>query len=227
MSAVASLKGKAFGTLTVIERVENNMHKKAQWLCRCRCGGTTIVPTGALRSGNTSSCGCLRLIRLAESNREKKSVHGLYGTPLYVVWQGMKKRCNNETNKSYRWYGNRGISVCEEWVEFLPFYNWAIENGYAKGLHLDRIDSDGDYEPSNCRFVTCKENQRNKRNNVKYRGVAISKYCEEHGLEKMLVYSRLRAGWDLERAINTPKRGTKEAAASALAQMQEGQHGTS
>jgi len=89
--------------------------------------------------------------------------HGLMEHPLYGIWAGMKYRCNSKRVSGEYW-GQRGIKVCQEWQKFLPFYNWAIENGYQKGLTLDRIHNDGNYEPLNCRFVTYSIQNSNKRN---------------------------------------------------------------
>jgi hypothetical protein len=88
--------------------------------------------------------------------------HGLMEHPLYGVWSSMKSRCNPSETRNESWYG-RGIIFCNEWKEFIPFYKWAINNGYQKGLTLDRIDNDGDYKPANCRFTTYSEQNSNKR----------------------------------------------------------------
>ena len=93
--------------------------------------------------------------------------HGLSKTKNWNVWQSMLQRCNNSNSKDYPNYGGRGVKVCEEWLEYINFYNWSIENGYCEGVSIDRINSNGDYEPSNCRWITNKEQQNNKRNNNK------------------------------------------------------------
>lgn len=92
--------------------------------------------------------------------------HGLSKTKNWNVWQSMLQRCNNSNNKDYINYGGRGIKVCEEWLEYINFYNWSMTNGYCEGVSIDRINSNGDYEPSNCRWITNKEQQNNKRNNI-------------------------------------------------------------
>lgn len=142
-----NLVGQRFGKLTVIKRT--GIYKQGQkWLCRCDCGNVTEVFTVYLTHGDTKSCGCLK--------REKMLKHGYGNTKLYNVYQAMKYRCFNEKAQEYHRYGGRGITVCEEWKkDFLAFRKWAIDNGYKenKGLTLDRINNDGNYEPTNCRWV--------------------------------------------------------------------------
>lgn len=95
--------------------------------------------------------------------RPKK--HGMTGSRLYNIWQGIRQRCNNPNDREYKWYGARGIELDNDWLEFKPFYNWAINNGYKDNLTIDRIDVNGNYEPLNCRWVTQKEQNRNTRKN--------------------------------------------------------------
>ena len=92
--------------------------------------------------------------------------HGLVNHPLNTLWCGMKERCQNPNAENYEWYGARGITVCQEWQQFRPFYEWAVANGWEPGLTLDRIDVDKPYEPDNCRFITLKQQFRNRRSNV-------------------------------------------------------------
>jgi len=157
------LTNKTYGKLSVIKRVENNKHGKSQWLCKCECGGTKIVSGRGLNSGDTRSCGCLR--------RNSGFKHGLRFTRQYRILQNMKSRCYNPKATKYINYGGRGIKICDEWLDeekgIENFYNWSIENGYSDDLSIDRIDNDGDYEPDNCRWVTYKEQNLNKRNNRK------------------------------------------------------------
>lgn len=159
--------GERFGRLVVIGRATNDSSGNAMWNCICDCGHETTVLGRSLRRGATRSCGCF----LSESSKKRMSKimrkHGLSHTPLYRVWASMKERCNSEDCKGYKNYGARGIKVCSEWEEdFQVFYDWAIANGYAEGLEIDRIDNDGDYSPINCRFITPKANCRNQRRNV-------------------------------------------------------------
>lgn len=114
------------------------------------------------------------------TNNKHNLKHGFHGHKLYSVWNSMNRRCYEWTNKNYKYYGERGIKVCDEWVNDAgSFCNWALSNGWEEGLQLDRKDNDGDYTPDNCRFVTCAENNRNKRllqenNSTGYRGVQVN-----------------------------------------------------
>lgn len=181
------------------------------WLCQCDCGNEVTVSGNRLRSGNTKSCGCLR--RELVSKRFK--THGAGKTRLYRIWRGMRQRCNNPKHKYYKNYGGRGILVCSEWDSFEAFHDWADCNGYDESAPsgnctLDRIDSDGNYCPVNCRFVSMKEQQNNKTNNLNItidgQTKTLSEWVEEYGINYFTVYNRLERGWDPELAVTTPVR---------------------
>lgn len=168
--------GVRFGRLTVIERIENTKDGKAQFKCHCDCGQYKDVRAKSLRNGDTKSCGCL----LSEESRKRATSHGKcvrvekHGkchSRLYNIWSGMKQRCFNPNATKYELYGGRGITVCEEWKDdFQAFYDWAMSNGYEEHLTIDRIDSDMNYEPNNCQWITLSENGRKgniKRNSNK------------------------------------------------------------
>lgn len=127
---------------------------------------------------------------------------------LYRIWSSMKRRCNNPHSDKYTYYGGRGISVCEEWNSFEEFYRWSVENGYNDTLSIDRIDPDGNYEPSNCRWATLKEQMNNKRNNqmFNYEGqiLPITKVEEITGIGRYTLRQRRKYGWDDYRATHTP-----------------------
>jgi hypothetical protein len=155
---VSDLIGKRFNRLVVVEYLGKGKYNKHYWRCSCDCGGEVTLNTSKL-SGNTStkSCGCLRKETLLK-NRADPTKHGLHSHPLYKVYSAMRQRCENPESQRWKYYGEKGIKVL--WDTFPNFYEWALSHGYAKGLSIDRIDPNGNYEPSNCRWVTLEENTR-------------------------------------------------------------------
>lgn len=154
------LSGRKFGRLTVVSLAEKRKGFY-YWNCKCECGNEVVIKAGYLTNGDTKSCGCL----YKERSSSKK--HGYRRTRLYGIWCAIKTRCCNNKFKEYHNYGGRGIAICEEWKDnFQVFYDWAMANGYAENLTIDRFDNDGNYEPSNCRWITTKQNSRNRSNNV-------------------------------------------------------------
>jgi hypothetical protein len=163
MSKLINLTGKRFGKWTVIERAESVRGGQAKWLCNCSCGNKGVVASAKLRGGDSKSCGCLKNELLSK----RVTTHGLGGSHLYSVYRGMVRRCTEELHRSYKNYGGRGVSVCDEWLNDVDglqnFVKWARNEGEILGLQLDREDNDGNYDPSNCRFITARENSLNRR----------------------------------------------------------------
>lgn len=203
------LTGNRYGTLTVLEPVRQP-DKQVKWKCKCDCGSVKDYFKSSLLS--IQSCGCLARKKSAEVH----TTHGKSKSRLFHVWMSMKQRCNNENAHAYEDYGGRGIKVCDEWVsDFEAFEKWALENGYdenaeGKSCTLDRIDVNGNYEPSNCRFISNGEQQGNKRNNVYvvYNGerATIAEWARRTGLTHSTIRCRLLRGWDVERTLTTPMR---------------------
>lgn len=206
------MSGQKVGMLTVISRAENTKSNKAQWLCKCDCGNYTIVSRRHLKDYSTVSCGCYR----SELAKKQHSTHNMKGTRLYRIWSGMKDRCLNPKSKYWSKYGERGIGICKDWRKFENFYEWAIKNGYKEDLTIDRINNDGDYEPSNCRWATYKEQENNRSNNrileYKNQSHTISEWSEIVGIKQRIISQRLIHGWTVERALTQkPRRRNKYA----------------
>lgn len=159
------LVGLRFGRLTVVKREGmDNTRKNTTWLCLCDCGNTVVASTCHLKTGHTKSCGCYKGKAEGCVATQFKTKHGISRSRIYRILHGMKQRCTNPNAPKYHLYGGRGIRVCEEWYnDVQAFYNWAVSHGYVDGLTIDRIDNDKGYEPSNCRWVTIAEQNRNRR----------------------------------------------------------------
>ena len=176
---------KKFGRLLVLPN-HKSINGEIQWECECECGNKVWVSKSRLKSGNTRSCGCLFKGIMAERNRNNGSLGGDSSNEyekLYNSWVAMKNRCDSPKNGHYKDYGGRGISVCKEWYDWFAFKEWALNNGWENGLTIDRIDSNGNYEPSNCRWVTMDVQANNKRSNkmITYQGKtqSLADWCRE------------------------------------------------
>lgn len=201
-----NLVGLKFNKLTVIKKIGRNNYGKTEWLCKCDCGKETITTGNNLKSGNTKSCGCHNLEQIIKRNTK----HNLRYTRIYQTWLSIKRRCYNKNFKEYHNYGGRGIVVCSEWLDdFMNFYNWGMSNGYKENLSIDRINVNGNYEPSNCRWATLKEQANNKTTNhfITYKGITktITQWAEFFNIDKRLLQDRIKKlKWDFEKAVKTP-----------------------
>lgn len=170
---IKNLVGNKYGKLKVIKFNGKNKHNKSIWLCKCDCGKEIVCIGGDLTRGHTTSCGCSRI------------KHNLRDTRLYSIWSSMKNRCNSKNNTKYSYYGGSGITVCKEWSKsFTDFYEWAINNGYSDDLTLDRINPNGNYEPSNCRWanktIQALNTKLDKRSTTGYTGVYLEKRTNKY-----------------------------------------------
>lgn len=199
------ITNQIFDRLTVLHRVENNIDGDAMWLCECSCGSTRIVKGGSLRSKTTRSCGCLfEEIRSGGT----ATTHGQSQTSEYSVWSAMKQRCNNENIAHYDNYGGRGISVCNRWnVSFETFIS-DMGRRPSRSHTIERIDNNGNYEPSNCKWATYAEQNRNKRDNVYVtingKTMVAEDWGKQHGLPRSIVSNRIKIGMTHEEAVYTP-----------------------
>jgi hypothetical protein len=192
--------GKQYLYWSVIEfDVSKSSGRRSYWICKCICGVIKSVRSDRLERG---SCGCIKAIILSK----RTAKHMMSNTPLYKVWMGMKQRCSNKKNSRYNNYGGRGISICAEWMNFENFYNWSIENGYKKGLTLDRVDNNGDYTEYNCRYITNKKQQLNKSNNrivtIDGESMSIHEWCTKYKINRNTFVWRLNNGWKGKELLN-------------------------
>jgi hypothetical protein len=208
MSRLIDLTGRRFGRLVAIKQVGKNKSGYQMWLCMCDCGGVSVVNYHNLKNNHTQSCGCLRRERTVETN----TTHGLRKTRLYRIWCHMRERCYYPKENRYAQYGGRGITVCDEWKnDFQAFYDWAMANGYNDDLSIDRIDVNGNYEPSNCRWATLEEQANNKRTShlitIGGETFTLSEWLAKVNLTRRAFYDRVKKGMSEEQAILTPKGG--------------------
>jgi hypothetical protein len=197
-----NLIGMKFSCWEVIDQGKNNKHNQITWVCKCDCGTVKEVLGGCLRSGKTTNCGC---------KRKTHTIHGQSGKRLYRIYQNMITRCYNNSTKGFKYYGGKGIFVCDEWVQDRKnFFKWALENGYEETLTLDRIDSNKDYSPLNCRWTTQKKQNQNKSNNhfitFRRQTKTLSEWSELYKINHKTILRRLEHGWDLENVFNEKPR---------------------
>lgn len=195
MPAVRNLVGERFGRLVAITR-----SGKQTWKFACDCGAVTEKRTSDVTTGRTRSCGCL----LRETTTARLTRHGMADTPEYHAWQAMINRCTNPNYEHFHCYGGRGITVAAEWLNFTAFY--AYMGARPSPRHsIDRIDNNGHYEPSNCRWATKTEQMRNLRKNVfiEYEGKrqTIAEWARELGLSHATIWSRVNAGHTTDRVL--------------------------
>lgn len=205
------LTGQKFGRLTVIEKIGSDKYG-VKWKCKCSCGNYTEVYGTLLRKHKSSSCGCYKKEINSKICHDTFTTHGETNTSLYKVWQGMKKRCFNPKEKAYKNYGGRGVTVCSEWKEnFLTFKKWAEENGYKKDLTIERINNNGNYEPSNCTWIPLPQQANNRRSShfITFKGEkrTITEWSKIVRLNRRTISYRINnLHWSIEKALTTPAR---------------------
>jgi len=212
MAKIRDLTGQRFGRLVVLRDTGERKSGNVVWRCRCDCGNEVNIKGGNLTSGNSISCGCYS----RECTVERSTIHGMASRkkrhPIYRTWVAMLRRCEDPNNNRYKYYGARGIKVCDEWHDAQVFIDWALANNWQKGLSIDRIDNDGNYEPGNCRWTTRKEQARNKTNSryVIYNGdrrLFVEVLGEHDIMSGTSEYKRIHyrvntLHWSMERALS-------------------------
>lgn len=208
---IKDLSGKRFGYLTAIQYTgkKTKSGHNAIWLCKCDCGNYVEVNSGQLQSSGIHSCGCYVRERMSKLNYK----HGGKKERLYMVWESIKRRCYDKSFPEYDNYGGRGISVCNDFMDYAKFREWALANGYDKNAKqqmctIDRIDVNGNYTPENCRWVSAKVQQNNRRNNriITYKGEThtLAEWNRIKNFPTDTIGKRLSSGWTLDRAIEAP-----------------------
>ena len=199
-SGFKDISGNRYGKLVAI-RFHHSQNHKSYWVCRCDCGNEKVIRSDCLT--RIQSCGCVKKEQDVK-NLHIINQHGYYNHPAYRIWCGMMARCFNPHNEAYKDYGGRGITVCNEWQDAKTFCDWMVSNGYRKGLSIERIYVNGNYEPSNCTLIPCSEQAYNKRNTVYAmtdKGViAVAKEARKNGIYYKTAYYRIKHGeWEYDR----------------------------
>lgn len=196
--------GTQFNSWTIQRHIDGMIYE-----CKCKCGHIGRVRIHDLAKNKSRMC------RKCSASLFTSRTHGMSKTKLYRTWKDMKYRCCKKGNTGYENYGGRGIIVCDEWTEdFMNFYKWSKDNGYSEELEIDRIDVNGDYKPSNCRWVTKTTQNNNTRRNhyIYYKGkkYTLSQLSRKHGLKPLVVYKRLKRGWTVEEAVTIKLNGRRK-----------------
>lgn len=202
MATSRDLNGERFGKWFVLRWVETKYGEQF-WLCKCDCGTEKIVIGGTLKKGLTKSCGC--------ASKDWCRTHGKEGSKVYNTWAAMLQRCNNPKSRNYKNYGARGIKVCDKWLKFENFYEDMGEQ--TDGLSIERKDNNGNYCKDNCIWADKLAQARNRRTNVmlEYCGEkrCISEWAEIVSIKRKIIENRIRVGWDIKKALETPSRNKR------------------
>lgn len=212
MSRVCNITGIRFGRLVVISRQGSTKRGHSLWKCECDCGGVSVVAAYNLKNGHVTSCGCFRNELSSNKFKKANTTHGKYNSPTYLTWKSMIARCTNETHKSFKNYGGRGITVCERW---LLFENFLCDMGSRpEGKTLDRIDSNKGYFKENCQWQTMREQQRNRRNNRIIKTpdgeMCVSEAAIHYGINKSTLLTRINNGLSEFDSCTTPVKSRGE-----------------
>lgn len=200
-------EGDRVGRLTILRCVGIKRHRRV-WECKCDCGKIVNVRQDCLSRRVTTSCGC-RMLENQHQQLARRTKHGMHNTRIYRIWVGIKSRCNSPKATGYADYGGRGITMCSEWAnDFMAFYHWAMENGYSDDLSIDRIDVNGNYEPTNCRWATNSEQRSNQRQiTLTFNGQThtVGEWASITGINYCTLLYRLRKGYSADKILSPPQ----------------------
>lgn len=211
MTQFFDLTGHVYGKLTVLARVPHRLSPATtKWWCACACGNFTTVRAVYLRAGNTKACGCLRTGN-PNLPRDGRPKHGRSKTRAHNVWKEMNQRCSNPNHARWEYYGGRGIYVCSRWKGEDGFGNFHADMGDPPaGMSIDRIDNDGPYEPSNCKWATrqiqCRNMRTSRRIAIDDREMTVPEWAETMGISAKVIHARLAKGWSERDAVTRPLR---------------------
>lgn len=212
MPAFVDLTGKQFGRLRVLRRGPAHRtsggHAAVVWACRCDCGAEHLVKAGNLRTGSVQSCGCMRDELLAQRSRTHGHTISGRSSAEFRAWSGMKRRCLRPQSKDWPNYGGRGIKVCDRWVDSFAAFLADMGSRPSPSHSIERLDVNGNYEPGNCVWATAKEQQRNRRDNVRLHAFGdercVAEWAEKAAPADATIRGRLKLGWEPENAISKP-----------------------
>ncbi len=203
------LDGQTFGRLTVLHEVEPTSHLRRRWQCKCICGQDAVVHQSNLLSGHTQSCGCLS----AETTSKRRRTHGYSGTSIYQIWNGMRERCHNPNHEAWRYYGGKGITVCDRWTKFEYFLEDMGERPSVEHS-IERRNNKGNYEPANCYWGTQEEQCSNRSSNVHItlNGVTMTamRWARQLNINDSTLLWRIHRGWSDEKTLTTPVRSKRQ-----------------
>lgn len=204
--------GDRYGQLQIVKEIEPITDSKGRHIrtmrCKCDCGDNVSVRLSDMRSGHTSSCGCIHKSSVANIGRRNR-IHGMTDSPTWKTWKSMRDRCCDYRHKDYSNYGGRGISICDRWRE--SFQDFLSDMGERpESMSIERIDNDGNYEPSNCCWANNEQQGRNRRTNrvltLDGRSMCMKDWSLETGISDQTIHHRLKAGWTVKRALTEPVR---------------------
>lgn len=205
MGTLIDLIGHKFGLLTVIRRSHNTYDNKPSWLCKCACGNEHAVRSSSLRNGDCKSCGCLGKQNQRRFKLKRTTTHDCSKTKIYSIWRNMRQRCFNPKCTSYKYYGAKGINICPRWMKF---ENFLADMGHPPSKHhsIERINSSGNYEPTNCKWILLSKQGLNTRQNrrITFNGETriLIEWSFITGLHRRTISSRIdKMGWSVERAL--------------------------